>query len=103
MGESVVQDVVIKMKRQEIETQSVHLNDDRGRVVIIVTSLFTLFAIITTLARLITRRAIVKVPWQPDDYAIAAATVCSLFLQPYTLADQPSAIRNRTVCRGGTM
>ena len=66
----------IGISPEEIENELSHWNDDRAPLVIIVTTFFTACAMIATVARLVTRRTIVKIPWQLDDYAIAIATVC---------------------------
>lgn len=65
---------------EEIQRELLLWDDDKGRVVIIVTTLFTACAAIATVARLITRRAINKIAWQLDDYAIVLATVRTCLL-----------------------
>ena len=60
---------------QEITRQLAHWNDDKGYTVVVVTTVFTIIAVITTTLRLATRKVVVKVPWQIDDYSILIATV----------------------------
>lgn len=63
---------------QEFEFELAHWNDDRGPFVIIITTIFTVCATIAVVLRLITRRAIIKLAWQLDDYAIILAMVISV-------------------------
>lgn len=60
---------------EEIEYEFVHWNDDKGPSVIVVTTIFIVFALSAVVLRLITRKAIVRISWQVDDYAIVAAIV----------------------------
>lgn len=63
---------------QEIEFELVHWNDDRGALVITITTIFIVCATIAVVLRLITRRAIIKIAWQLDDYAITLALIISV-------------------------
>ena len=63
---------------QELEFQLAHWNDDNGSLVIMVTTIFTVCAIIAVLLRLVTRRAVIEIAWQLDDYAIIIALVLSV-------------------------
>ncbi|KAI4269350.1 MAG: hypothetical protein L6R38_007499 [Xanthoria sp. 2 TBL-2021] len=60
---------------EEILDMTLHWNDDRSQQVIIITTVFTICATTATVARLVTRRVIAKIPTQLDDYAIIIATV----------------------------
>ena len=63
---------------QELEFQLVQWNDDDGTLVITVTTIFTVCAIIAVLLRLVTRRAVIRIAWQLDDFAIIIAMVVSV-------------------------
>lgn len=60
---------------QELESELAHWNDDQGSLVITITTIFIVCAITAVLLRLITRRVIIKIAWQLDDYAITLAMV----------------------------
>ena len=60
---------------QKLEFQLAHWNDDKGSLAIATTTIFTVCAIIAVVLRLITRRVIIKIAWQLDDYAITLAMV----------------------------
>jgi hypothetical protein len=62
---------------EEIKYQLAHSNDNRGPSVITVTTIFIACALIAVTLRLVTRKAIVKLSWQADDYAILVALVGS--------------------------
>ena len=57
----------------EIDSELFHLNDDKGPFVIAITTFFSACAVVAVVLRLITRKLIVNIPWQFDDYAIIAA------------------------------
>ena len=63
---------------QELEFQLDHWNDDNDSLVITITTIFTICAIIAVLLRLVTRRAVIKIALQLDDYAIIIAMVLSV-------------------------
>ncbi len=52
-----------------------HYYDDRGPLVITIMTIFVVFALITVVLRLVTRKVILKISWQLDDYAITVAMV----------------------------
>ena len=60
---------------QELEFQLTHWNDDKGSLVIAITTIFTVCAIIAVVLRLITIKVFIKIAWQLDDYAITLAMV----------------------------
>ena len=60
---------------QEARFQLAHWNDDRGPSLIITTTILVAFAMTTVVLRLITRKAVTKISWQMDDYAIIVAMV----------------------------
>ena len=73
---------------QELEFQLAHWNDDNGSLVITIATIFTICAIIAVFLRLVTRRAVIKIAWQLDDYAIIIAVVLSVRNAfSYNLAD----------------
>lgn len=57
----------------EIESELLHWNDNKGRLVITTLTIFSASAVAAVLLRLITRKFVVKIPWQIDDYAITVA------------------------------
>lgn len=59
----------------DLDFQLAHWNDDRGPLVITITTIFIVFAMTAVVLRLITRKAIIKISWQVDDYAITVAMV----------------------------
>ena len=63
---------------QELEFQLAHWNDDNGSLVITITTIFIVCAIIAVVLRLVTRRVVIKIAWQLDDYAITIAMVLSV-------------------------
>lgn len=60
---------------EDVQYQLARWNENRGPLVITVTTIFTAFALVAVILRLITRKAIIKVSFQVDDYAILMATV----------------------------
>ena len=60
---------------QEAHFELAHWNDDGAPPLIITTTILVIFAMTTVVLRLITRKAITKIPWQVDDYAIIVAMV----------------------------
>ena len=60
---------------QEAHFEVAHWNDDRAPWLIINTTILVAFAMTTVVLRLITRKAITKISWQVDDYAIIVAMV----------------------------
>ncbi|CAD6594396.1 MAG: hypothetical protein ASARMPREDX12_008895 [Alectoria sarmentosa] len=69
----------------EVEFELAHWKDDRGHLVITVTTIFIALAMTAVALRLITRRAIIKISWQVDDYAIIVAMILALGLYTETL------------------
>ena len=63
---------------QELEFQLAHWSDDNGSLVITITTIFIVCAIIAVVLRLVTRRVVIKIAWQLDDYAITIAMVLSV-------------------------
>lgn len=74
---------------QEAHFELTHWNDDRGPSVIITTTVFVAFAMTTVVLRLITRKAITKISWQVDDYAIILAMVRLCPSPNERVADRP--------------
>ena len=60
---------------QEAHSELAHWNDDGAPSLIITTTILITFAMTTVVLRLITRKAITKISWQVDDYAIIVAMV----------------------------
>lgn len=61
---------------EDIKFQLTHWDEDRGPLVIAVSTTFIAFATIAVVLRLLTRKLILKISWQVDDYAITVALVC---------------------------
>ena len=78
---------------QEAHFELAHWNDDRGPSVIITTTVFVAFAMTTVVLRLITRKAITKISWQVDDYAIIVAMVRPCPSPNERVADRPKRFR----------
>lgn len=57
----------------DIGSELLHWNDDKGSLVITTTTIFSACEVAAVVLRLITRKLIVKIPWQIDDYAITVA------------------------------
>ena len=57
----------------EIESELLHWNDDKGPFVIAITTIFSACAVAAVILRLITRKLVVKIHWQIDDYAMTVA------------------------------
>lgn len=66
---------MVTLPPQEIEFELAHWNDDKGPLVIIVTTILVVFAMTVVVLRLITRKGIIRISWQVDDYAIIVAMV----------------------------
>jgi hypothetical protein len=62
---------------EDIQDQLAHLDENRGHLLITVTTILIACALLTVALRLLTRRAILKISWKIDDYAILAAMVRS--------------------------
>ena len=63
---------------QDLQYELAHWSDDRGPLVITIGTIFIVCALTAVALRLYTRKRIVKVSWQGDDYAIVAAIVRSV-------------------------
>ncbi len=72
----------IRVTPQEIEYMLAHWDDDRGPLVVTITTILIVCATIGVVLRLITRRAIIKIAWQLDDYAIFLAMAISVQITP---------------------
>lgn len=57
----------------DIESELLHWNENKGPVVITTLTIFYACAVAAVFLRLITRKLVVKIPWQIDDYAITVA------------------------------
>ena len=77
---------------QEAHFELAHWNDDRGPLVVITTTIFVAFAMTTVVLRLFTRKAITKISWQVDDYAIIVAMVRLFPNQDELVADSPKRL-----------
>ena len=75
---------------QEIDFELAHWDDNRGPLVIIVTTVFVAFAMMAVVLRLITRKAIIKISWQVDDYAIIVAMARRIPDQRKRVSDRPN-------------
>lgn len=60
---------------EDVQFQIAHWDDDKGPLVTTITTIFMVFAMIAVVLRLVTRKVIIKISWQVDDYAIIVAMV----------------------------
>jgi hypothetical protein len=60
---------------EDVQYQPAHWNENRGPLVITVTTIRITCASVAAILRLITRKAIIKVSWQVDDCAVLVAMV----------------------------
>lgn len=57
----------------EIASEFLHWSDDKGPLIITTLTIFSTCAVAAVVLRLITRKLVIKIPWQIDDYAITLA------------------------------
>ena len=73
----------------DIQHQLTHWDENRGPLVIIVTTILVACASVAVILRLTTRKVIVKLAWQVDDYAILGALVRHCRETHIKVADHP--------------
>jgi len=77
---------------ENIHYQLAHLDEDRGPLVVTVTTILIACALLTVALRLLTRRAILKISWKIDDYAILAAMVRTYRTGNMHFVDSPDRV-----------
>lgn len=78
--------------KEDIQNQLANLDEDRGPMVITVSTILIACALLTVVLRLLTRRAILKISWKIDDYAILAAMVRTYHTGDIHFVDSPDRV-----------
>jgi hypothetical protein len=82
---------------EDVQYRLAHWNDNKGLLVIIVATILIVCASVAVILRLITRKAVIKISWQIDDYVILVALVRIDWETDVNAADAPADFCSGTV------